>query len=256
MDRRRFLAAAAGSGVATAVAGCLASASPSPPDVPEDRLESDGWGLVEEEKAEAFSESIAGAELTATATTRTYENEPLRSELAEKTLGEVTDAPVSFFASRITFDPDLTDLPGGVGGGQILDEVETNVRATLEAQMAAHGVEEIEKVGTDTLTVDAGMEARQTDLEGVVPFEPVSFPAADGAPVAIEMDDIVVVGRMAVWRVDGSVLVGGGAFPAENVETSVEEDLSSAISVAIDVDLGLEPDRYAEDLFDLIRAIE
>ncbi len=256
MNRRRFLTTAVATGTATAVAGCLASAAPSPPDLPTDQLDADGWELVEEEEEEAFSESFGGVELTATATTKVYEHAPLREDLAEKTLGEVSEAPVSFFASRITFDPDLTDIPGGVGSDQILDEVETNVRSTLEMQMAENGVEEIEEEGTGTLAVDSGEEARRTDLAGIVPFQPVSFPVSNGDPVTLETDGIAVAGRAAVWMGDESVLVGGGAFPAENVDMAIDEELSSAISVSIDVDLGLEPERYESDLLELVAAIE
>ncbi len=256
-SRRRFLTAAAGVGSASiATAGCLAAATPAPPSLPEDRLDADGWELVEEERGEAFSETYLGRELTATATTEVYENVPLREELAGKTLGEVTDAPVSFFASRVTFDPNLADLPADVGSGLILDEVEANAREMLETRMAENGVEDVEETGSGTLTVDSGEEARRTDLRGTLPFEPISLPVAGDEPVTLAEDVVPIAGRLAVWEFGETVLVGGGAFPAENVATSLNEDLSSAISVAIEVDLGLEPERYEVDLLDLVRAVE
>lgn len=255
MDRRHFVGAAAGIGL-LGLSGCVASASPSPPDVPDDQLDAGNWELVREEQEEAFNESYAGQEITATATTEVYENAALREDLAEKTLGEVSDAPVTFFASRVTFDPDLTNLPGGVGRDQILDEVEANARDTLEGQMESSGVETIETVDEGTLTVDSGDEARRTDLEGLLAFEPISVPVSEGETIELDEDGIPVAGRLAVWHAEESVLVAGGAFPAENFAADVDEELSSAISVSIEVDLGLEPDRYEEALLDLVRAVE
>ncbi len=255
IDRRRFLGSAVGVGVFGA-AGCLASASPSPPAVPEEALDDGGWELDETVQEAVFSERYAGQELTATATTDVYTNVALREELAEKTLGEVADAPIVFFASRVTFDPDLTNLPGGVGRDQVVDEVEANARITLEERMAANGVEGIDTVAEGELTVDTGETARRTDLAGSLPFAPIAVPVTDDRTVELDTDAVPVAGRLGVWHAGESVLVGGGAFPSENVEERLDEDLSSAISVSIDVDLGLEPDAYEAALLDLVRALE
>lgn len=254
-NRRRFLGSVVGVG-ALGAAGCLASASPSPPIVPEDALDDGGWELDETVQEEAFSETYAGQELTATATTELYTNVALREELAEKTLGEVADAPAVFFASRVTFDPDLTNLPGGVGRDQVVDEVEANDRSTLEDRMAANGVEGTDTVAEGELTVDTGETARRTDLAGTLPFAPIAVPVTDDRTVELDTDAVPVAGRLGVWHAGESVLVGGGAFPSENVAEHFEEELSSAISVSIDVDLGLEPDAYETALLDLVRALE
>ncbi|GAB6879275.1 DUF6517 family protein [Halorubrum gandharaense] len=254
MHRRNFVGTAAGAGL-LGLAGCVASASPSPPDVPDDLLAANDWELVDEEQAAAFSESVAGQEITATATTEIYENAPLREDLAEKTLGEVTEGPVTFFASRVTFDPDLTNLPGGVGREQVIDEVEANARDQLTAQMEANGVEGVETVDEGELTVDSGESARRTDMEGVLPFEPISVPVTDDEELAIDEDGIPVAGRLAVWHAEESVLVAGGAFPAENFAADLDEALSSAVSVSIEVDLELDPEQYEDDLLELVRSV-
>lgn len=255
MNRRRFVGATAGVGL-IGLSGCLASASPRPPDVPGSAIEEGDWELVDERQEEAFSQEYAGQEITATSTTEVYENAGLRDEIAEKTLGEVSEAPVTFFASRVTFDPDLTSLPGGVGRDQIVAEVESNARDTLRAQMENNGVEDVERTEEGTLTVDSGQEASRTDLAGRLPFDPISLPVTDGETIEIDEDGIPVAGRLAVWYADDSVLVAGGAFPAENFAASIDEDLSSAISVSVEVDLGLEPDAYESELLDLVRAVE
>ncbi|MES3159947.1 MAG: DUF6517 family protein [Halorubrum sp.] len=255
MHRRRFIGSAVGVGALTA-AGCLASASSRPPNVPESALDDGGWALDESIQEEAFSETVAGQEFTATATTEIYENVPLREELEAKTLGQIASAPVVFFASRVTFDPDLTNLPGGVGRGQIVSEVEANARATLEDQMTADGVENVEVVSEGELAIDTGETARRTDVTGALPFAPVSVPVTDDRRIELETDEVPVAGRLAVWHAEESVLVGGGAFPAENVAETMDEELSAAISVSVEVDLGLTPEEYEAELLDLVRALE
>jgi len=255
MNRRRFIGSTVGVG-ALATAGCLASASPHPPNASEELLADGGWELVETTQAEAFSETYAGQELTATATTEIYENVPLREELDEKTLGRVASAPAVFFASRVTFDPDLTSLPGGIGRDQVIDEVEANARATLEDRMGATGVEDVETVDDGDLAIDTGETARRTDMAGTLPFPPIAVPVTDDRTIELDTDSIPVAGRLGVWPAEESVLVGGGAFPSENVAETHDEDLSSAISVSVDVDLGLEPERYETELLDLVRALE
>ena len=257
MDRRRFLATT-GAGVtgATGLAGCLASASAGPPSVPDDRLDANGWELVDQQQTEALNVAIAGQELTATAVTETYENAALREEIAEKTLGQVADAPLLFFASRVTIDPDLTSLPGEIGRDRVIKEVESAARVTMTEQMEANGIEGIERVRTGTLSVDAEEPARRTDLRGTIPVDPISIPVADGETVDLDIDAIPVTGRLAVWATEGSVLVGGGAFPAENVAVETETELSDAISVSIDIDLELAPSEYEARVTELTREIE
>lgn len=162
-----------------------------------------------------FSQSFGCQELTATSTTHIYENSEVRAELTEKTLGEVSNATLSFFASRVTFDPDLTNLPGGVGRDQIIDQVEENAREVLVDQMEANGVERIEQTGTGTLTVESGDDASRTDFMGTLAFDPVSIPVADGETVSVETDGIPIAGQLAVWHADESVLIGAVPSPSK-----------------------------------------
>jgi hypothetical protein len=257
MDRRRFLVAT-GAGVAgsAGLAGCLASASAGPPAVPDDRLDANGWELVDRVRTEAFEFAIAGQGVTATSTTEVYENAALREEIAEKTLGQVRDAPLLFFAGRVTIDPDLTSLPGEIGQERMIEEVEALTRTIMANQMGTNGVEGIERVGTGTLRVGTDEPARRTDLRGTVPVGPISIPIADGETVELDTDALPVAGRLAVWGAEGSVLVGGGAFPAENLAVETDAALSSAISVSVGVDLGLKPEEYEERVLTLVREIE
>lgn len=257
MDRRQLLETVSG-GVAgaTGLAGCLAGASAGPPSTPDDRLEANGWELVDRGRREAFTLTIAGQDITATSTTVVYENVTLREAVTERTLGQVNDVPLRFFAGRVTIDPDLTSLPGGLGREQVIDEVEANARTVVSYRMESNGIEGVERVRTGNVRVGVDGPARRTDLRGTIQLGSISIPVADGETIELDAGAIPVAGRLAVWEVEGSVLVGGGTFPAENLVVDTETELSSAISVSVDVDLGLEPSRYEERVMTLVRGIE
>ncbi|MFB6234288.1 MAG: DUF6517 family protein [Halopenitus sp.] len=255
MDRRTFIGAAAGVGLA-GISGCVASAQARPPEVPESRLEKGGWKLAREQQRKVFEREYAGQKLTATATTEIYGDAAFRKQLAEKTLGQITEAPASFFASRVTFDPDITSLPAGIGRESIIDEIESQSRQQLKDQMKNAGVEQISQSDAGSFQVQTGEDARQTNFEGVLKFGPIEFPVDDDRTVKIKADEITIKGHLGVWHHGDSVLVAGGAYPGENYARKVSRDVSSAVEVTVDIDLGLTPKKYRDELFGLMTRVE
>jgi len=59
-----------------------------------------------------------------------------------------------------------------------------------------------------------------------------------------------------VWNAGDYVVVAGGAYPGENFATTTEKDLSEAITVTVDVDLGLAPSEYEQEVRGLMAATE
>lgn len=256
MQRRGFLALA-GAGALGTLAGCTSAlGSVAAPTVPTDRLEEGGWALQDESEETVFEESYGPVTIEAKSHALVYSDEALRADVREKTLGRVDGQIAMFAATRINFSPSLADLPGSVATEEIVDRTEAAARSQFEAQMRDAGLEDVARVGTDTLTVDTGSDARLTEFEAVFPFDGVSFPVTDEQSIALSGSPIEVAGDLAVWSHDESVLVAGGAYPASNVEETVTEELSEAITVTVDVDLGLEPDSYREEVRSLVRAVE
>jgi len=230
-----------------------------------DELLEGGWELMEQEQDEVVNYSVAGQEIVATATTEVYHEAELAAALREKTLAQLDGQIAIFFASRVTIDPDLTNLPAGVGRDRILDEVETNAKQQFESELESAGIVDIEEAGEETVTVDTGEETVTVDTgeeaslqhyHGLFPFDSFSFAIREDNEVTIESDSLSVSGHLAVWHHDDSVLIAGGAYPSENFEETIDEELSSAISVTVEIDLGLDPTQYEDDLFELIRAVE
>ncbi len=255
MRRRAFLAAAAGAGAVT-LAGCsTASGEVSPPSLPNDRLDELGYVEIDQEQETVFEEEYAGIELTASAHTLVYEDRELTEDVAERTLGLVEGPLATFFATRVGFSPEIDDLPGGVGRSQILEEVEKSSKDSFRVQMESYGIENIEEVGEGTLETDSGVDADLTEFTGVFPFDGFAFPVTDDHAVEIDADNVSVDGWLAVWFDGDDTLVAGGVHPAESFEENVSESLSSGIDVEIDVDMGMEPDRYREEIHSLMKAV-
>lgn len=260
MQRRRFLAASGVAGLA-GLAGCnaisgTALGSVAPPDVPQDLLEAGGWVLQEDQTRTVFEEDYGPVTVVATAHSLTYEDEALAERVTEDTLGSVEGTLATFSATRVRFDPDLTQLPDSIGRGQVVDQVEENSRDQFVARMRDAGLSNVQQTGTGDLQIDTGETARYTEYTAEYAVEDFSFALPDGETMTIDADAIAVAGDLAVWVHDDSVLVAGGAYPAENFATAVSRDLTDAITVDVSVDLGLEPAAYEQDVTDLITATE
>ncbi|MFC7047053.1 hypothetical protein ACFQH6_18100 [Halobacteriaceae archaeon GCM10025711] len=255
MDRRTFIATTAGVGLAS-LAGCTTAAgSVAPPQVPESKLQAGGWVKQDEQQGTIFERDYGPVTVTATSARVTYEDAALRESVSEQALGMV-DGPLSmFFAARIDFSPDLDDLPLGAGREQLLDAVETQSKAQFEAQLKDVGLENVREDGTGSLAVDTGESASLTRYAADFTVDDMQFPVTEQETITIESQTLTVAGLLAVWHHGDAVLVAGGAHPAENFANQTTHDLTDAISVTVNVDLGLTPEAYEDELRTIVKAV-
>ncbi|MFC6786596.1 DUF6517 family protein [Halobaculum halobium] len=254
MDRRRFLAGAVAAGVG-GLAGCgTASGSVRAPSLPEERLDEGGWERTRADTEEVLSRTVAGVDVTATAVTRVYDDAALRAEVSDKTMGAL-DAPLSnVFASRIAFSPNLADIPLESAQEELAARAGDVARGQFESQLSSAGLTDIAASDAGTLTVATGEDASLTEYSAAFAFDSLSFDVR-GETVAIEGGSVAVEGLLASWVHDGGLLIAGGAYPAENVVRTVDQELSEAITVTVDVDLGLTPDAYREEVRGIVTRV-
>jgi hypothetical protein len=254
MDRRRFLGAAAATGLA-GFAGCSTTVGTvAKPKVPQGQLDDGGWEQIADEHSTVLDREFSGVSVTAKAHTVTYEKAALRREIEEKTLGQVSGQFALFSATRVDMAPPLDEIPGVKD--RVLDTTEENAREQFRGQMRDAGLENVEQVDTGTLTVDTGEEARLTTYEAEFPMPSIEFPVTENQTITIEGGAVEVLGDLVVWHNGEYVLVAGGAHPVQNVERDIDQELSEAIDVSVSIDLGLTPDAYQEELRGLITATE
>lgn len=252
MDRRSFLASAAGIGAA-ALAGCAsASGEVPPPQVSQERLDQGGWERVADETRTVFEQDFGPATLTATARSQQYVDAELSTTIEEKTLGAVQVPLMVFNATRVGFSPDLDSVP--IAKGQIKDRVAANAREQFEASLEERGLVEVQMTEQGSLAVDTGESADLFHYTAAFPFDDLTFDVR-GEQVAIEGAKLDVRGWLAAWNHDGATFVAASACPGQNFQRSVDRDLSEAIHVSVDIDLGLTPDAYREECLGLMRSV-
>ena len=254
MDRREFLIAAGVGGLAT-TAGCqTAVGAVALPEVPQSALAEAGFTKQDETvDRQVFEKNFGPVTVEAVASSVTYEDTALAKEVSEKTLGTVEASLAMFSATRVEIAPDVADL--GPVQSTVTSEIEANARGQLAATLEEYGLENVEQTNTGTIAVDSGAEASLTEFTATYPIEDITVPVYDGRSISLEGTDLEVAAVLAVWAADDGFLVSGGAYPAENFATTKSMDLSDAISISVDVDLGLTPDAYREELLGLVRSV-
>lgn len=255
MNRRRFIGGVGAVGLG-ALAGCTnALGTVAPPDVPQDQLDEGGWEQSDRTEETVLDESYGPVNVTAKSTTLTFSDTALATEMEEKTLGRIDGTLSIYAASHINFDPNLNNLPGDVGRKEVVSEVETQARAQFEQRMRDQGLENVEEVGEAEFTTDSGKSPGLATYRGEFPVGTISFEAS-GETFTLDVGSIEVAGDLAVWNEGDYVVVAGGAYPAENYAETVEKDLSDAINVTVDVDLGLTPEEYRTEVRNLMAATQ
>lgn len=255
MNRRRFVTGVAAGGIA-GLAGCGAgSATKRPPRVPDDRLEEGGWVQTDQLSRRLFERDIGGRTVTADAVTRLFEDRRLSQRIAEKSLEQVQATLAQFFATRVVTDPNIANLPGGIGRDELVSQTRSRAESQFKGRLASAGLEDVRKVGEESMTVETGETAERTDYEAAFAIDSIRFPVTEEETLTVEGGALTVRGHLAVWIHDDGIFVSGGAYPGENFRREVDKQLSSAINVSVEVDMGLEPDAYRSELLGLVRRV-
>lgn len=259
MDRRRFLTASGLAGLA-GLAGCnqvtsTALGAVAPPAVPQDQLESGGWTLDEERTRTVFEQRYGPVTVLAKAHSLVYTDTELAKRVQKDTLGSVSGTLATFAATRVKFSPDLTQLPDAARG-ELIDQVESNSREQFLKRMQDAGLTNVQRAETGDFPIDTGETARYTGYTAEYEVGEFSFPLPNGEQMRVDVDPIAVTGDLAVWVHGDSVLVAGGAYPAENFATTLSRNVTDAVSVNVSVDLGLQPATYASEVKNLIAATQ
>ncbi len=254
MKRRRFLVAAGAGGIAS-LAGCqTAVGAVAPPQVPTDALQSGGWTKQSETTDETvFEEAFGPVTVKAKASSVAYEDTELAARVREDTLGAIDATLALFTATRIDLAPSVDEL--GPVQGEVRSRIETTAREQLRTELRTAGLENIERRTTGTLEVAGGAEADLTEYTATYPVGDIEFPVTTGKTLTIEGGALSIAALLAVWAADGNYLVSGGAYPAENFATAESTALSDAISVDVEVDLGMTPEAYRDELLELLTGV-
>lgn len=268
LPRRKFLRATAGVAAAATLAGCSTSVEDSdsnPENVPapepsEELLHEGGWKQVGASQRRLFEEQYLGGRVSVVADAHAlqYEDAALRGAVKERTLGHL-DAPLSVFsASRIATSPNHRDLPAGIGSDKIIDVIRSTAEDEFTDRLEKQPqLSNVRITGDEEISTADGSETTLTKFAADFHYEPMKFPVPEtDETLDLDSGTLEIHGMMAVWPAGETVLVAGGAYPGMNFDESGSADLSEAIELTVDVDLGLTPDEYAEELRELVKSVQ
>ena len=262
-ERRRFLLAAGGASAAATLAGCTSSGAGgngdgTPPAPKAELLDRGGWAERSSDSGRLFEREFLGGQVTVTADAETtvYGDAELRRTLNERTMGGIDTSLALFSVTRVLLSPNPADLPMGLGVDRVLKELRKRASEQFETMLADSGLSNVRRRADEELALADGRTTNITVYGAAYEYDGMRVPLPGGKSTSIEGGAIDVAGMFAVWRAGRHVVVAGGAHPASNVVRSVSEELSDAITVDVDVDLGLTPEAYGRELRGLIASIE
>ncbi|ELZ82210.1 hypothetical protein C455_03334 [Haloferax larsenii JCM 13917] len=178
----------------------------------------DGWVRVDESTDRLFQFGL----VRVTARTVVYEDDAIRSRVPEA--GD--DTWRFLFASRLVIRPRTPP------SAALTRLVRNGATTEFKSRLRDRGFSDIQRVDSRTLAVDDG-EA-----------EVVHYTAT----VTVNGVDLLADAYVAVTPVDGEFLLTGGAYPREVV--GGDEETAAALRDVID------PERFREEFFDVVRRME
>lgn len=198
------------------------SMHPRPPRVPSDALAAGGWRERDREETTPFDATLVRVD----AATVVYEDADLRERIRDAT---GLDRLWRFFvASRLTLHPETSpSVP-------LSRLVANRAHAGFADVLAERGFEGVRRTDAADVADSLGSDARL---------------ASYGALCRLGDVGVRARGLAAVRPSDGAYLLAGGAYPTA-VRDAPDETTRDAVAVVLD------PDRFREELLELIRGTE
>lgn len=226
----------------------------SEPEVPQRILDSKGWTRTST-VTDSYPVEVLGFQvLEGSQSTVIYSNEDLAEEISRKTMGAVDTSVMQFFTARVVLNPSI-DSVFGLEISPVVSKVESQAEDQFRKQMRDSGLEDIEQVSERDIKVDSGETGTLKVYEGFFPIEDMSFDVSSDKEITIGGEELEVKAYLASWHDGDSILIAGGAFPSEDYEEKVQKDLTEAIEVSINIDLGLRPTDYQNDLIESMKTV-
>jgi len=214
-----------------------------------------GWRNMDESR-ETMTQSISAVDINGYIHQEMYEDMELRESLYEGTMGNFDATVRVFSAGKVNLDPSVDQLPFGVGQSKILDNIESNAKSEFKREMRNQDLQNVRETRSTQTEFNDGTDVRATRYAADFRYPSMTVPLEGMDDITIEGGSLRVGGLLAVWHNGTDALIAGGAYPAEPFEESIKREVTDLVTVTIDIDLQLEPQRYARELGNLIASVE
>lgn len=243
------------------------------PDVATERLERNGWDLMEDSSDTEVRASVGPIDVETARSTIQYRHAGLADEVKGQPVvisggGETREEPVRnyvsgafssplavFSATRIDFGPDVDDLPAGLGLEEIMERVTDEAESTFQQELRDSGLASVRELDTRDIEVAAGETVSFQQYSAQYAFDGFTVEEGD-TELGVPSDDIEIAGLVGTWKAGDNVLVAAGAYPNENFEATTAEESETGRTVELEVDLGLEPRTYRSQIDELVQSVE
>ncbi|WP_396613986.1 hypothetical protein ACH9L7_19825 (plasmid) [Haloferax sp. S1W] len=263
IGRREFLATSAVAGTGL-IAGCGSQIEASPgensdKDVPAPSVDiPDGWEVTTpNSKPIVFVEGKdLGVSWTAVGHTKLYENKKLRERIKQETFGKIDQTLMVAFASRIDFFSSIAHL----GTSFQQETINSEVRSQMRDRMTEFGLTEVTYKGE----VQREEETNPSKFHKWTAYYPVDeIPVNDVDIPNVEKDSFTIGGKnlkigglAGVWKEGKSLLAAGGVYPADYYNERQEWDVSGAIHLSLDIEMGFQPTNYNHQIKSIMDSVD
>lgn len=246
----------------TALAGCSALGDSESPDASEASDEKFSRPTLPDEAMNSLEQTgeirqVSDATgMTAYTAGQIYEVTDLTERVTEKTMGNFSDPLMVFFAAK-------TNLEGLTTAAASPERIADSSKTLVERRLNDQGVEDTREVKPAAPLPDYS-SSETVEFRGTYRTPEITQQAQLGngetLPIEIPAQDLSVAGMMTVWKQDnGTALLAGGGYPAEDyeytTETSMTSDLGDGIDVSVSIDLNLQPESLRKRLNELTEAV-
>ncbi len=183
-----------------------------------------------------------------------YEDSTLRKRIREDTFGEIDRPFAVAFAARVDIFPSSYSRATVLQSG----EIDKSILNNLKSAMSNFGVQNIRDDGTMLATNSSAGEFQVVRGEypiQKVTIDGVNIPHSDREKLSFGGGTLPIKGIAGRWKSEGSILAGGGVYPAENFADEEAVEMSDAISMSVDINLNLQPRKREAQVLDFVRSI-
>lgn len=256
LTRRGFLTAV-GAGVASALAGCVEQTNePIEPSFNQSKINEQGWSAFQSiDMIDTKTFQVLGRRENVRFQTKgkAFERGVLAQRIEETfpqsgSLGELLFPLVIFGGMKTRSDPSAAVLPEVRENPRqiILNAIEPPIRRRLND----FGIEDIERTGTGTMTVETGEEAAVRTYSVMFPYAQTRVNVG-GQTVLLEDGVFELEAKLAVWFHNGVVATTFGLYPQETGDVQLSYETRTETE-----NLGFTPDAYRANITSLMKQMD
>jgi hypothetical protein len=218
----------------------------SEPVLPDAYRDANDWVLVEETREQALELPF----FAITAFNAVYGDAAIL-DTADYTATDVHVPVRAVFTSGLTFDPPLSWFGVDPGSKRVYPIGRRYARREFATSIREDGLADVARVGSRTFQRPDGPTAYAWRYETGYPLDPEALLEENASGTILVAADVWA----GIWPTRDDYAMAGGIYPTETFADAVARQAPGG-TLAVDVDLDVDPARDEERVFDAMQAVE